>query len=109
MPAMKPRTRKRLEAAGWVVGDTKQFLGLTDDEMAIIDMRIRLSSAFRALRQKSKLTQAALAKRIGSSQSRVAKMEASDESVSFELLIRGMLALGATPRDVGRVIARRVA
>ena len=109
MPVMNARKRNRLEAAGWVVGDTQQFLGLSDAEMALIDMRIRLSLACLALRKRRKLTQAAFAKQIGSSQSRVAKMEAGDASVSFELLIRGLLALGATPRDVGRIIARRVA
>ena len=95
MPPMDARKRKRLKAAGWVVGSTQEFLGLSDEEMALIDMRIGLSLAFQALRKRTKLTQAALAKRIGSSQSRVAKMEAGDPSVSFELLIRGLLALGA--------------
>jgi DNA-binding XRE family transcriptional regulator len=106
---MDARKRKRLEAAGWVVGSTQDFLGLSDEEMAIINIRNSLSLAFQALRKRNKLTQAALATRIGSSQSRVAKMEVGDPSVSLDLLIRGMLALGATPRDVGRVIARREA
>ncbi len=109
MPSMNARKRKRLEAAGWVVGTPQEFLGLSNEETALIDMHIALSLALRALRKRRKLTQAALAKRIGSSQSRVAKMEVGDPSVSFELLIRGLLALGATAGDVGRVIARRAA
>ena len=43
-------------------------------------------------------------KRLGSSQSRVAKMEAADPSVSLDLLVRGLLATGASPRDIGRVL-----
>src|SRR5581483_4278956 len=42
------------------------------------------------------LSQAVVAKRLGSSQSRVAKMEAGDPSVSLDLLLRALLALGAT-------------
>ena len=54
----------------------------------------------------SSWTQLQVARRLGSSQSRVAKMEAADASVSLDLLIKSLLALGASRSEVGRVIAK---
>ena len=104
---MDETTRKRLEADGWKIGDTQEFLGLSDDEMAYVDMRISVRNALRARREAGGLTQKALATRLGSSQSRVAKMEAGDPSVSLDLLIRALLATGATTLDVADAIAER--
>jgi DNA-binding transcriptional regulator YiaG len=102
---MDEQKRKRLEAAGWKVGDTQEFLGLSDDEMAYIDLHITLSDALRERRKAEGLTQQALATLLGSSQSRVAKMEACDESVSLDLLVRALLATGATVLDIADAIA----
>lgn len=102
---MDERTRQRLEADGWRVGDTQEFLGLSDEEMAYIDMRIAVRKALRTRREAQGLTQQALATRLGSSQSRVAKMEAGDASVSLDLLVRALLATGATVADIADVIA----
>lgn len=104
---MDETTRKRLEADGWKIGDAQEFLGLSDDEMAYIDMRISVRNALRARREAEGLTQKALATRLGSSQSRVAKMEAGDPSVSLDLLVRALLATGATALDVADAIAER--
>lgn len=106
---MDARKRKRLKAAGWSVGDTKDFLQLTPEEVALIEMRLALSQALRERRREAGLTQTTLAKELGSSQSRVAKLEAGDASVSLELLIRALLAVGASRRDVAHALARRVA
>ena len=103
---MKLEKRKRLEQAGWRVGSTQEFLGLSDEEMAVIELKLVLRDQFRERRRRLRLSQQAVAKRLGSSQSRVAKMEAGDPSVSLDLLIRALLALGETPRSLGRVIAR---
>lgn len=102
---MDEATRERLEAAGWKVGDAQEFLGLSDEEMAYIDLRIALGNALRDRRRAAKITQQVLAKRLRSSQSRVAKMEASDPSVSLDLLVRGLLAAGATAADIADAIA----
>jgi transcriptional regulator with XRE-family HTH domain len=51
------------------------------------------------------MTQSELATKIGSSQPRIAKAENGDPSVSLELLIRAMLATGATPQAIGQIIA----
>ncbi len=109
---MKRDKRDRLKAAGWRVGDAQDFLGLSDDERAFIETKLALADGVRRRRQRRKLTQAELAKRLGSSQSRVAKMEAADPSVSLDLLIRSLYGLGATKEDVARIIrqgARRSA
>src|SRR5258708_24879656 len=106
---MDARKRKRLEAAGWSVGNTKDFLQLTAEEVALIEMRLALSRALRERRRAAGLTQTRLAKQLGSSQSPVAKLEAGDASGSLELLIRALLAVGASRNDVARALARRVA
>jgi ribosome-binding protein aMBF1 (putative translation factor) len=96
--------RSRLEAQGWKVGTVQEFLDLSPQEALLIDIRARLAAALAARRSKQELTQAELARRIRSSQSRVAKMEAADSSVSLDLLIRSLLALGATRKDLAAVI-----
>ena len=97
--------RSRLEAAGWKVGSVQEFLDLPPEEALFIDIRARLSSALAAQRKKRQLTQAELARRVHSSQSRVAKMEAADGTVSLDLLIRSLLALGTTRKQLAAAIA----
>lgn len=101
---MEQAKRKRLEAAGWQTGSAADFLGLSYEESLYIELRIRLSDALRVRRQAAKLSQKRLADAIGSSQSRVAKMEASDPSVALDLLIRSLLALGVSLREMGRIM-----
>ncbi len=106
---MKAKKVRQLVRNGWRVGSTSDFLGLSEAEETLIEMRLSLSSLLRERRREKRLTQDGLAARVGSSQSRVAKMEAGDPGVSFELLIRALLETGATPRDVATALARRVA
>ena len=101
---MDERKRKRLESKGWKVGTVAEFLRLTPDEATLVEIRLALSRALRQRRQ-HRMTQAELAKRIESSQPRVAKAEGGDSSVSLDLFIRAILATGATPREIGRAIA----
>lgn len=102
---MKVSKRKALEKKGWKVGATQEFLNLSDEEAAYIEFKIALSSKFRNLRKKRQFTQIQIAEIIETSQSRVAKMEAGDPSVSIDLLIKALLALGATSKDIGKTIA----
>lgn len=102
---MDAARRKQLEEAGYKVSNTQEFLGLSDEEMAYIKLHNALSDALRARRKAGGLTQQALATHLGSSQSRVAKMEARDESVSMDLLVRALLATGATVLDIADAIA----
>jgi DNA-binding XRE family transcriptional regulator len=106
---MDARKRKRLEKAGWSVSDAAAFLKLTPEEAALVEMRVALSRSLKARRLAAGLTQTTLAKQLGSSQSRVAKLEAADPSVSLELLIRALLSVGASRKDVAAALSHRVA
>ncbi|MEM7582052.1 MAG: helix-turn-helix domain-containing protein [Acidobacteriota bacterium] len=101
---MNEAKKARLEAAGWKVGTAAELLELTAEEAAYVELKVRLSDAVRERRKQRKLTQAQLAELMGSSQSRVAKAEASDSSVSLDLLIRSLFALGASIQDLARAI-----
>ncbi len=103
---MNATKRKRLKAKGWRFGDAKELLGLSDEESKYVELKMRLAESLRKKRLKRRLGQTELAKLIESSQSRVAKMEAADGSVSIDLLIRSLLALGASNPELGRIIAR---
>jgi hypothetical protein len=95
---------KRLQAGGWSVGDAADFLELTTAEAAYIELRLGIADCFRSLRQQLGMTQVEIAALLGSSQSRVAKMEAADPSVSLDLIVKALLTLGATPKDIGHAI-----
>jgi DNA-binding transcriptional regulator YiaG len=103
---MNNAKRKRLESAGWAVADTAEFLQLSEHEARFLDLKLSLAAGVRTLRERSGLTQAALAHRLGSSQSRVAKMEAADRSVSLDLLMRSLLTIGATTTEIAKWIRR---
>jgi predicted transcriptional regulator len=94
-----------LEAKGWRIGTAKDFLGITEEESAYIELKIRLAEGLRQRRQEKGLSQVDLAAKLQSSQSRVAKMEAGDPSVSLDLLIRSLITLGASERELSRIIA----
>ena len=102
---MNKKKKAKLEAAGYRVGDASEFLGLSAQETALVEMRLALSRALRVQRTKTHLTQTTLAAKMGSSQSRVAKMEAGDPTVSLDLLIEGLLVAGASAKDVGKALA----
>jgi len=101
---MKKTKRKKLEKRGWKVGSVKELLGLTSEEVAYIEVKLALSKALKKQRVRHKLTQVQAAKQLKSSQSRVAKMEAGDPSVSIDLLVRSLFALGATKATVAKTI-----
>jgi ribosome-binding protein aMBF1 (putative translation factor) len=102
---MKKEKRARLERAGWKVGSVQDFLQLSDEEANFIELKLSLSDALRRIRDLRRLTQTQLAKKLASSQSRVAKMEAGDPSVSIDLLVRSLFALGVSRRELARMIA----
>ncbi len=97
--------KKRLEANGWKVGSTAEFLNLSSEEAAYIELKLALSKALQDLRKSKKLTQVDLARRIKSSQSRVAKMEAADNSVTVDLMFRSLFALGASRKKVAGMLS----
>ena len=83
---MDTKKKKVLESKGYKVGTVKEFLGLSSEESEYIELKLALSEALIKRRKKSKLTQAQLAKILKSSQSRVAKMEKGDPTVSVTFL-----------------------
>ena len=101
---MKQSKRRRLEVDGWRFGSAKDFLGLTDEEAEYIELQLSLAALLRKRRDNLGYTQTQVADLIGSSQSRVAKMEAGAPTVSVDLLIRTLLALGVDRKQVGRAI-----
>jgi len=103
---MDKRKQRRLEAAGWRVGSPAEFLRLSEAEAALVELKLRLSGALRTRRRARRVSQQSLAKQLGSSQSRIAKMESADRTVSLDLLLRGLLVLGATPRDLAKALQR---
>jgi predicted XRE-type DNA-binding protein len=102
---MEHTQRQKIEAAGGKVVTIAEFLDLSPEEMEIIEIRLSLSKSLKKFTQQEQLSQQKLAENINSSQSRVAKMEASDPSVSINLLIKSLLALGATREDIATAIA----
>ena len=104
---MNKAKRLKLEAKGWKVGTVEEFLELTPEESAYIELKLKLADGLAQRRQEQDLTQIQLAKRIISSQSRVAKMEAGDPSVSLDLLVKSLLALGSSPTDLAQLISEK--
>lgn len=102
---MDEAMRERLGADGWRVADVQDFLGLRNDEMAYIDLCATLRRAARSRREDAGLSQHALARRLGSTKTQVARMESGDPSGSIDLMVRALLATGATAADVADVIA----
>ena len=101
---MEEHKKNQLIAKGWKVGNADEFLGLTPEEASYVELKVVLSDHLKKRRQQQKLTQGALGKLLQSSQSRVAKMEAGDPSVSLDLLIRGLLALGISREELACMI-----
>ncbi len=104
---MRAAKQKRLEAAGWRVGNVTDFLGLDEVEAQFIEIKLALARLLRATRTRRRLTQFELAEKIRSSQSRVAKLEAGDPSVSVDLLVRSLLAAGAKPKELAKAVSTK--
>ena len=102
---MDAAKKKRLKEAGWSTGSVAKFLELSPEESALIEIKLRLTELIKKARARRHLSQVALAERLGSSQSRVAKIEAGDPSVSLDLLVRASFASGATRKELARAIA----
>ena len=105
---MDKSKREKLEARGWKVGGVEEFLELSDEEVVYIEVKIALSRHVRERRPSSRLTQEEVANIIGSSQSRVAKMEAGDPTVTIDLLVKTLVALGASRSELGQIIGQEM-
>ena len=101
---MDSEKRKKLEAAGWTVGDASDFLELTTAEAELVELKIQLALLVKKQRRIHNISQNVLAKKMGSSQSRVAKIESGDPSVSLDLIFRALLTTGATRQELAQAI-----
>lgn len=101
---MKKRKQKSLEKAGWRVGDAQGFLKLSDGEAALVALKQRLVQLVREKRGLQEITQASLAELLGSSQSRVAKLENGSSDISLDLIMRALLAMGVSNKEIGKAI-----
>ncbi len=102
---MRKGKRQRLEAAGWTVRSTQEFLGLTDAEAILVDIHAALAILVKEARAERRWTQTQLAQALGSSQSRVAKMEAADASVALDLMVRSLIVAGVSGARIGEAFA----
>jgi DNA-binding XRE family transcriptional regulator len=102
---MNTTKRKRLESKGWKVGTAEEFLNLSPEESAYVELKLALSKTLQETRREKKMTQEQLARLLKSSQSRVAKMELGDPSVSLDLLVRSLLAMGTSRKNLVRMLA----
>ncbi len=102
---MQSNKQKKLEAKGWKVGSASDFLELSPEEEAYIELKLSLCKTLKRLRTKKRLSQNDLAKMIRSSQSRVAKMEACDSSVSLDLVIRSLFSVGVSKKDLAKAVS----
>lgn len=99
---MDIKKKKKLESKGYKIGSAEDFLGLSKEETKYIELKLALSQVLAERRKQKKLTQIQLAKIINSSQSRVAKMESGDPTVSLDLLVKSLLAIGATKESIAK-------
>ncbi len=102
---MKKTKRKGLERAGYTITDTQKFLKLSDEEMAVIDLKISLVQKLKDVRKAAGVTQKQLAKLMKSSQSRVAMLESGSSDASLELICKALFTLGVSPKEIGKTIA----
>ena len=101
---MNKQKRKKLEEKGFRVGSAAEFLELTPEEEAYIEIRLAVSNMIKTQRTKRGWTQAQLARAMGSSQSRIAKLEAGDPSTSLDLMIKTLLRLGISKKEIGKLL-----
>ena len=96
----------RLESAGWKTVTVQDFLGLSDEDMAVVEVKVALAKRLRAQRTRAGLSQVEVAKIVKSSQPRVAKMEAADTSVSIDLLVKALVKTGVSVQEIGRSLEK---
>jgi DNA-binding XRE family transcriptional regulator len=103
---MDKKKIRELEAKGFKVGDVAEFLELTVEEKRLVEMRLAFARKMREVRLRRHMTQVEVAKRIKSSQSRVAKIEAGDRSVTFDLLVKALVSLGVSNEEMAEAITQ---
>lgn|SRR5690554_3719955 len=101
---MDKEKRKQLEEKGYKVGSAAEFLNLTPEEEVYIEIRLEISQLVKSQRTKKGISQEQLAQAIGSSQSRIAKMEAGDFGISLDLMIKALINLGTSKKQIRKLL-----
>jgi len=102
---MNKKKAKQLEAKGWKIGSADEFLNLSPEESEYLELKLSLGENVKMRRIYKNISQVELAKEIRSSQSRIAKMEIGDPSVSIDLQVKTLLFLGVTRRGLAKIIS----
>lgn len=102
---MNKQKKQQLKSGGWQVGSAREFLGLSEEEIRLIETKRALIRMVKDVRLSNSITQEKLAEMIQSSQSRIAKMEAASPDVSLDLVFRALFALGVSQRKLAKVLA----
>ncbi len=102
---MKKSKKEKLQKLGYIVTDAQGYLGLSDEEMALIDLKIQLMHKLKAIREKAGVTQKELAKLMHTSQSRIAMLEGGSSDVSLDLVCKALFALGISKKQIAKAIA----
>jgi len=93
-----------LKKHGWSVGSVTDFLELSPAEEAFIELKVSLAKNIQKRRQEIDMTQLQLAQCVHSSQSRIAKIEKNDPSVSLDLMVKTLFALKTSTTDIMHII-----
>ena len=102
---MKKSKKDKLQKLGYIVTETQEYLGLSDEEMALIDLKIQLMQKLKTIREKAGVTQKELAKLMHTSQSRIAMLEGGYKEVSLDLVCKALFALGISKKQIASAIA----
>jgi DNA-binding XRE family transcriptional regulator len=105
MNKLKNKRTKSKTKERWIEGSVQEFLQLSKAEMEFIEMRLAISRLLKVVRQEHKMTQQAAAAKLHTSQSRLAKMESGDSSVSLDLLCKSLFSLGGSRKKLVKAIA----
>lgn len=87
-----------------VAGTIQEFLDLSDADMSLINLKVELKEAVKNARVNANYSQTHLAELMGSSQSRIAKLEGGDSSVSIDFMLKALFSMGLSFGDLARVI-----
>ena len=94
----------KLASKGWKVGTVSEFLELTPAEATYIELRLALSQNLKQRCTQKQLTPSQFAQLINVNPSQIEKLETGDASVSLDFLIRSLLTLGATVKELAEIM-----
>lgn len=102
---MDARTKKALERAGWTHGSYADFLQLTPEEKMIVDMRIAATLELERQRRATRLSQAEVARRMGTRQPNVSALFRNPGGATLDTLCRALAAYGLGRREIAACLS----